>query len=57
VGLLGTALVAGSAEELLDFGLQRGLHDQAGAQSRDVFENLGEVATAAEQRADLGADR
>jgi hypothetical protein len=42
--------------ELVDLGLQRGLHAQTSTQAGDVFEDLGKVAAGAEQRVDLSTD-
>jgi hypothetical protein len=53
--LLGAALVAGPPQELLDLGLQGGLHQQPHAQAGDLLQDRGQVTIGREQLVDLGA--
>jgi hypothetical protein len=48
------ALVAGSAQERVDLGLQRGLHHQPHADAGDVFQDRGQVTTGGEQLVNFG---
>src|SRR5512133_1705146 len=51
-----TASVAVAAQELGDFGFQRGLQQQAGAEPGDLLKSLAKVTVGGEQLVDLGAD-
>jgi hypothetical protein len=52
--ILLAALVAGTAEERVDLGLQGGLHQQPHADAGDVLQDRGEVTAGGEQLVDLG---
>jgi hypothetical protein len=56
VGYVGAAFVSGSAQELLNFGLNRGLDQQPGTQPGHILDDLGQVPAGAEQRVDLSTD-
>ncbi len=52
-----TAVLAVTAQELGDLGLERGLHHQPHAETSDVLKDLAELAIGVgEQRVDLGSD-
>jgi hypothetical protein len=53
--LLGAALVAGPPQELLDLGLQGGLHQQPHGQPGNLLKDRGQVTIGREQLVDLGA--
>jgi hypothetical protein len=48
------ALVADPAQELVDLGLQRGLHHQPHAQPGNVLQDRRQITAGAEQLVDLG---
>jgi hypothetical protein len=54
--LVVSALIASTAQELIDLGFDRGLHHQPHGQPGDVLERRGQVVIRREQRVDLGAD-
>jgi hypothetical protein len=51
-----TVGVAFPAQELSDFGLDRGLDEQAHAEASDLLQDVGQVAVGGEEVVDVGAD-